>query len=170
MEAFWQRLDFWFRASVPSLSTLLMTLLDVSAGPIPHLEMVLPPLGFMSLFYWSAHRPDLFPPAVAFSVGLLSDIINGGPLGLSALLFTAAHQIIWRQRSLFAGHSFYMLWSGFSLVVLIFIFTQWALRGLLEWHLARVLPVLMQAVLAIILFPLLCWLFIRLQRITASAN
>jgi rod shape-determining protein MreD len=168
MEALWQRLDLWFRASLPALSTLLLTVLSGSAGPFPYLESVMPPLGFMALFYWAAHRPDLFPPAIAFAAGLLSDIINGGPLGLSALLFTAAHQIIWRQRSLFAGHSFVMLWSGFSLIATIFIFSQWILTGLLDWQLARFLPVFMQAILAIILFPLLCWLFIQIQRITTS--
>ena len=170
MEALWQRLDLWLRAALPLFSALLMTLLAVCAAPFPYLESVMPPLGFIALFYWSAHRPDLFPPAFAFATGLLSDIINGGPLGLSALLFTVAQQGIWRQRSLFAGHSFFMLWSGFSLIITLLIFTQWLLIGLLNWHIAPFLPVLVQMILAIIFFPLPCWLFIQIQRSALSQN
>ncbi len=170
MEALWQRLDALFRAALPIVSTVLLIVLEAGAGPIPHLDMLLPPLGFMALFYWSAHRPDLFPSSAAFAAGLLSDVVNGGPLGLSAFLFTVAHQAVWRQRGLFAGHSFMMLWSGFSLVATIYIFAQWSLTALLEWQFPRVFPVFMQDVLAIVLFPILCWFLIRLQRVTSGPN
>lgn len=164
MEAFWQRLDINIRASMPAAVALLLTLLGVGAWPFPHLETVMPPLGFIALFYWAAHRPDLFPPALAFALGLLSDVINGGPLGVMALLFTLAQQIVWRQRSVFAGHSFLMLWAGFSLAVAALVVSQWLLTGLIEWQLAPALPVFLQMVLAIVVFPLPCWIFIQLQR------
>jgi rod shape-determining protein MreD len=170
MDAFWQRLDSWLKAAMPSVTALLMALLSVGAWPIPHLGSVMPPLAFIALFYWSAHRPDLFPPAAAFATGLLNDLVNGHPLGLTALLFTGAHQIIWRQRGLFAGHSFLMLWSGFALAATLFMFAEWLVMGLLAWQMAPLLPVLIQTVLAIVLFPLPCWIFIQLQRSVLNVN
>ena len=170
MDVLWQRLDLWLRAALPSILTLLMTLLEVGAWPLPYSGPVRPALGFIALFYWSAHRPDLVSPAVAFAAGLLSDLINGGPTGLSALLFTAAHQVIWRQRGLFAGQSFLMLWVGFMLAFVPVVLIQWALAGILNWQVAPFLPVLVQMILTIILFPLPCWLFIHTQRAALSSN
>jgi len=170
MEALWQRLDLWLRAATPFVSALLMTLLSVVAWPIPYLGAVMPPLAFITLFYWSAHRPDLFTPVMAFAIGLLNDVINNFPLGASALLFTLAHQIILRKRGIFAGHSFYMFWAGFSFAVILVMFVQWLFFGLLTWSVAPFLPVFLQAFLGIVVFPLPCWALIQLQKNTVSPN
>jgi rod shape-determining protein MreD len=170
MEAFWQRLDFSLRSTIPSASAVLLTLLSVSAWPLPYLGPVRPSLGLIALFYWAAHRPSLFPPVVAFAVGMMIDILNGWPVGLSAFLFVGAHQIIWRQRTLFAGHSFFKLWFGFALAALALMFAQWLLMGLWMWQIAPFKQVLLQTILTIVLFPLPCWIFIQLQRTILNAN
>jgi rod shape-determining protein MreD len=170
MEQLWQRLDLWLRIAVPTATALLMTLLSVCAWPLPYLGPVMPPLAFIALYYWATHRPDLFPPSIAFILGLLNDIINGLPMGISAFLFTLAHQIIWRQRRFFSGHSFIMLWSGFALAALTLMVAQWALMALVCWQITPLLPILVQAALAIILFPMPCWIMIRLQRSVLSVN
>lgn len=170
MELLWQRLDGWLRISIPSLSAFIMTFLGASAWPVPYLGPVMPPLAFMALFYWSAHRPDLFPPLIAFFIGLLNDFINGNILGVSALLFTVGNRIIWKQRGFFAGHSFFLLWAGFSLTVTIYLTAQWFLISLLNWQAISIFPAAIQLVLAIILFPLPCWILILLQRGTTSSD
>jgi rod shape-determining protein MreD len=166
----WQRLDHGLRLAVPSVVTLFMTLLSAIVWPIPYLGSVMPPLAFIGLYYWSSHRPDLFPSGVAFGIGILNDIINGFPIGVSALLFTVAHQIILRQRRIFAGHSFFMLWSGFALTSAALMITEWILIALVSWQIVPFLPVLIQTVLAIVIFPLPCWILIRLQRTTLTAS
>jgi rod shape-determining protein MreD len=170
MEALWQRLDLWLRAATPSASALFMALIGISAWPVPYLGSVMPPLAFIALFYWSAHRPDLFSPSIAFSIGLLNDLINSTPLGLSAFLFTVAHQIIWRQRGIFAGHSFFMLWAGFALAASAMMLAQWILLGVVNWQITPFLPALTQTVLAIIIFPLPCWILIQIQRNIVSPS
>ncbi len=164
MEVVWQRLDQWLRLAMPSAVALLMTLLSVIVWPLPYLGPVMPPLAFIALYYWSTHRPDLFPSGIAFLIGLLNDIINGLPMGVSALLFIVAHQIILRQRRFFAGHSFLMLWSGFALAASAMMVLEWILIALVSWQIIPFMPVLMQTVLAIAIFPVPCWLLIRLQR------
>ncbi|MDR3451010.1 MAG: rod shape-determining protein MreD [Alphaproteobacteria bacterium] len=164
MDVVWQRLDHALRLAVPATVTLLMTLLGVIVWPLPYLGPVAPPLAFIGLYYWSAHRPDLFPPAVAFGIGIVNDMLNDLPLGVSALLFTLAHQLIFQQRRFFAGQSFLMLWSGFALASAIFMLAEWTLIALINWQIAPFLPVLLQTVLAIIIFPVPCWILIRMQR------
>ncbi|MDD3028752.1 MAG: rod shape-determining protein MreD [Alphaproteobacteria bacterium] len=170
METFWQRLDLWARASVPTVLGLLFTFLSASLWPFPYLGNVMPPLAFFALFYWSAHRPDLFPPFVAFFIGLLNDFIGGNALGLSALLYTVAQQLILRYRSFFTGHSFFMLWVGFTLSAIIMMLVQWIVLSLLSWQLIPFLPVLIQILLAVVFFPLPCWIFIQLQRTVLSST
>lgn len=168
MELVWQRLDQGLRVMMPSALTVMMTLLSVIAWPLPFLGAVMPPLAFIALYYWATHRPDLLPTGVAFACGLLHDLINGLPLGVSALLFTTAHYVIVRQQRFFAGHSFFILWSGFALSAVALMIAQWLMIGLIHGQITPFLPVLTQTVLAILLFPLPCWFFIIAQRNTLT--
>jgi len=168
LNVFWQRLDSGARMILPFGTAILCTLLGVIAWPLPWFGTVAPPLALMAVYYWAIHRPDLFRPSMAFTIGLLHDAVNFLPLGLSALLFVAAHQVIFHQRRFFAGHSFFMMWFGFALTVFIVMGAEWGLQGLILWHALPVLPVLMECLLAVILFPLPCWFLIKLQRAAFS--
>jgi len=170
MDVVWQRLDSGLRLVMPSAVSLLMTLFSVVVWPLPYLGSVMPPLAFIAIYYWTAHRPDLFPSGVAFVLGILNDVINDLPIGISALLFVLAHQVILQQRRVFAGHSFFMLWSGFALLATVLMIAEWILVSLVCWQLVPFLPVLIQTVLAIIIFPLPCWILIKLQRAMFSSE
>lgn len=163
-----QRLDYAARMALPFATTLLCVFLGVVVWPVPWFGTVAPPLALMAVYYWAIHRPDLFRPWMAFCVGLLNDTVHFLPLGMSALLFVAAHQLIFHQRRFFAGHSFFMMWSGFALTAFIVMAGEWLLQGVIAWRTTPVFPVLMQSVLAIVFFPLPCWLLIRLQRLALS--
>ncbi len=170
IDVVWQRLDSGARSALPFVTVLLCTFFSVVAWPLPHLGAVAPPLGLIALYYWAGHRPDLFRPSMAFIIGLLNDVLHSLPLGLSALLFVGAHQLILQQRRFFTGHSFYMTWFGFSLVIVIVMLLEWLAICLLRWQGLPFFPVLMQMMLAIVIFPLPCWLLIRLQRNVLSAG
>ena len=164
MEIFWQRLDQVLRNAIPSGIAVIMTLLSVIVWPLPYLGPVMPPLAFIALYYWSTHRPDLFPPGLVFTLGILNDIVQGLPMGVSALLFVIAHQVIIQKRRFFTGHSFFMLWSGFAIAATAMMIAEWLVIAVVRWQVAPFLPVLIQTVLAIVLFPLPCWVLNRLQR------
>jgi len=168
LDPIFQRLDNAARMSLPFVTTFLCVLLGVAAWPIPYFGSVAPPLALIAVYYWSIHRPDLFGSGMAFIIGFINDIVHSLPLGLSALLFVAAHQVVFHQRRFFTGHSFFTMWAGFILTVFFVTTMEWLLQGLLIWHLAPAGPVLVQCLLAIVFFPLPCWLFIRLQRFALS--
>lgn len=164
IDAIWQRLDHGGRLALPVMTAVVAVLLGAIVWPLPHLGSVAPPLALMTVYYWSLHRPDLFRPSMAFGIGLLNDVIHFLPLGLSAVLFVMVHQIIFRQRRFFIGHSFLMMWSGFILTVLGVLFLQGLALSLVHWHVVPVLPVIMQLLFAIVSFPLPCWVLIVVQR------
>ncbi len=167
---FWQRLDQAARLVLPCATAIAFVLLGAMVWPLPYFGEVAPPLALIAVYYWAIHRPDLFRPGMVFLIGLLNDVLHYLPLGLSALLFVAAHQFVFSQRRFFAGHSFYMMWWGFALTVLITMFAQWALLDLFHWQIIPLMPVFLQALLAIVIFPLPCWVLIRLQRAALSAS
>ena len=168
MDVVWQRLDQGLRLAMPSAVAVIMTVFSNMVWPLPYLGAVMPPFAFIAIYYWATHRPDLFPSGIAFLVGLLNDLINGLPIGVSALLFTLTHQLVFHLRRFFAGHSFLMLWSGFALAATGMMLAQWILVDLVTWRLVPFLPVLVQTVLGIVIFPVPCWILIRLQRIALS--
>jgi rod shape-determining protein MreD len=170
IETIWQRLDHSGRLALPLVTALVCALLGSIVWPLPYLGAVAPPLALMTIYYWALHRPDLFRPGMAFAIGLLNDIVNFLPIGLSALLFVVAHQIVFRQRRYFVGHSFFMMWAGFILTVCGVMSLQWLLLNLIRWQIYPVIPVVMQAAFAVALFPLPCWLLIALQRLALNAE
>ena len=167
---FLQRLDLGTRSLLPFVTTLFAALIGVMVWPLPAIGPVSPPLVLIALYYWSIHRADLLGSGSVFVIGVLHDILQDFPLGLSAFLFVAAHHLIVRNRRFFAGHSFFVMWAGFMLTIVSVMLANWLLLGLLRGQAVPILPVLTQILLTTALFPLPCLLFMRLQRAALSQN
>jgi rod shape-determining protein MreD len=165
-----QKLDSGARRALPFLVTLLFVLLGVVTWPLPYFGQVAPPFALIAIYYWAIHRPDLFRPPLVFFVGLLNDALHALPFGLSALAFVGMHQLVYSQRRFFAGHSFFMMWWGFALTIPVVLMAEWILLSLWRWQTVPAMAVVMQAVIATVIFPLPCWLLIRLQRAALSTG
>lgn len=164
LSAFGQRLEQGLRRFLPLVSTLVFILLGSLPWPVPHFGPVTPSFGLIAVYYWSIHRPDLFRPFSGFCLGLLYDVIHFLPIGLSALVFIAVQQLVLSQRRFFVGHAFIMLWSGFALVMLLVMTGQWLALSFSASQWLSFLPIFLQGLLTIIVFPLPVWLLITLQR------
>ena len=164
----WQRLDQGARHLLPFISTLLFTLGSVVAWPLPYLGAVAPSLALVAVYYWAIHRPDLFGPGSACAIGLLCDVLNKLPLGMSALVFVALHQLVLSQRRFFSGQAFFVLWAGFAIAMVIAMLSNWLISSLVGRQMIPLTPVLLQGLLTITVFPLPAWLLIRLQRVALS--
>lgn len=94
------------------LSALLPLLCGFLAVLISNLPLSLtnglvpaPLLGLVPVYFWCLVRPDLMTPAAVFLIGLLEDIVAGGPPGVWTLAFVVTYALIARQRDAFAGLS-----------------------------------------------------------------
>lgn len=164
MDSAWQRLDLGARSALPFTTTLLCLFLGVIPWPLPFIGAVTPPLILIALYYWTVHRPDLFRPSMVFALGLLNDIINYMPIGISAILYLCVYQIILTQRRYFTRQSFFTLWMGFVIIVFITQILGWTMTSFYLSHWTPLFPIFMQTLLLCILFPLPCWAFISIQR------
>ncbi len=168
LTTFLQRLELGSRRLLPLASTVFFIFLSAISLPLPHFGAVSPSLGLIAVYYWSMHRPDLFRPMASFALGVLYDSLHYLPLGLSAFVFVAVHQLVLSQRRFFVGHAFFMLWSGFALIMIIVMVGHWLVLSALDGRLISFLPIMIQGALTVVIFPLPVWVLIYMQRTLLS--
>jgi rod shape-determining protein MreD len=166
---FLHAVDRGARNAAPVAVTLLLMLAGMTPLRLPQFGAILPPFALMAVYYWAVHRPDLMRPMVAFGIGALQDLLSGAPMGVTPLTFMIAYWVSLTQRRLFLGTSFLLLWTGFAVVALVAGFVQWLAYSALTSSFVSANSALFQTALAIGLFPLPAWLFMRVQRAFLSA-
>ncbi|CAO3419678.1 rod shape-determining protein MreD [Azospirillum doebereinerae] len=161
---FWQRLDKAGRNLAPFAVTVMLVLIGLIPIPVPAYTPVAPQLTLISVYYWTIHRPDLMRPGVAFLLGLLQDLLIGGPLGVNALMLVVAQWAVLNQRRVFLASTFALLWIGFAMVMAGAVFLEWLAFSALSATAMPVKPALFQGLLTVAMFPAVGWLLIRMHR------
>ena len=112
--------------------------------PVSFLGGIVPPplLGLMPVYFWCLVRPDLMPPFWAFAIGLLEDILSGGPPGVWAVSFVVTYAAIDRQRDAFAGFSGLGAILGFATAATISCATAYIVVALYYWRVPPLAPVM----------------------------
>lgn len=152
-----------------SLAALLVILVNL---PVSAIGGLVPPpvLALAPIYFWTLARPDLMPPVAVLLLGLLEDLLSGGPPGLWAAGFLAAYALADRQRETFAGLSGLGAIFGFAAAALTAAAAAYLLGSLVYWRLAPPGPVLLQAVVTILFYPLLAYPMSWLQRHVVGAQ
>jgi len=139
--------------ALPGLISLMLVLMGAVPIGAPFIGPVLPAFGLIAVFIWATHRPDLMPHWLAFLIGLLQDLVIGGPLGLNALVLLVVQAICSTQRRFLAGRPFILGWLGFSLIALPVGLAQWLIACAYLTALVPIRDSLIQATVTIALFP-----------------
>ena len=100
-----------------------------------------PLLSLMVVYFWCLVRPDLMSPGWAFMIGLMEDILSGGPPGVWAASYVATYAVIDRQRDAFAGLSGLGAILGFATAALIACGTAYVVMSFYYWRLLPISPV-----------------------------
>jgi len=159
----WVRMDTWVRHLIPATATLFLLLLTVVPLRLPAVAEIAPMLPLMGVYYWAIYRPDLLPAWLAFTIGLLADVIAGTPLGVEALVLLLVQGTAARQRRFFLGKSFAVTWWSFGLLAAGATTLDWLLVSLLNGRAIDPSPVLISYLLTLGCFPLLTWALARTQ-------
>jgi rod shape-determining protein MreD len=112
--------------------------------PVSFLGGIVPPplLGLMPIYFWCLVRPDLMPPFWALVIGLLEDVLSGGPPGVWAVSFVVTYAAIDRQRDAFAGLSGLGAIFGFATAAAIACATAYCVVALYYWRMPPLAPVM----------------------------
>jgi rod shape-determining protein MreD len=114
--------------------------------------LVPPPLlGFIPIYFWCLIRPDLMTPAATFAIGLLQDVMSGGPPGVWTLSFVIAYAVIQRQRDAFAGLSGLAAVLGFGTATLIVCLVAYLITAVL-YRAAPLGPVVAELAITVLFY------------------
>lgn len=139
--------------ALPGVLTVLLVFVGSVPIGVPFVGPMLPAFGLVAVYIFSLQRPDLMPHWLAFLVGLLQDLLSGGPLGLNALVLLAVQGFCSTQRRFLVGRPFALLWAAFVLVAVAAATAGWLIACI--YFVALVAPAasLMQIAITSALFP-----------------
>jgi rod shape-determining protein MreD len=122
--------------------------------PVSFLGGIVPPplLGLMPVYFWCLVRPDLMPPFWAFAIGLLEDVLSGGPPGVWTLAFITTYAAIDRQRDIFAGLSGLGAIFGFATAAAIACATAYGVEALYYWRIPPLAPVMGELAMSVFFY------------------
>lgn len=125
-----------------------------------------PLYALMPVYYWCLVRPDLMSPVWAFIIGIMHDVLSGGPPGIWAASFVTTYAVIDRQRDAFAGLSGLGAILGFATGTLVACSTHYLIFSLLRWQAMPVTDSVkvfaVTSVMYAAFLPLLGWMHRRL--------
>jgi rod shape-determining protein MreD len=139
---------------IPTLMAVLLVMLvnmpvSFTGGFLPA-----PALALACVYYWVLVRPDLMPPFAVLSIGLLEDLLSGGPPGLWAAGFLAAFWLTDRERETLAGLTGLGSVVGFAGAMLIAGATAYGLDAIVYLRLPPLPPLLLESITTVIFYPL----------------
>lgn len=158
-----QRVDHMVRQLVPASLVLILVVLQAIPWRLPGLAGIVPALPLIGIYYWAVYRPDLLVPSVAFATGLINDMVLGTPIGISSLAFLVIQGMTATQTRFFNGKSFLVIWSGFALVTALALLLETILSSLIFSHTPLASALLIEYALTVCFYPVVSWLFSRLQ-------
>jgi rod shape-determining protein MreD len=124
--------------SIPVLCSLLGVVITNLPFSILGSWIPSPMYALMPIYFWCLVRPDLMSPGWAFVIGVIHDILSGGPPGIWAASFVATYAVIDKQRDAFAGLSGWGAILGFATAALVACTAQYVIYSLYLW---RMMPV-----------------------------
>ena len=163
-QSVWSRLDLVARSLFPFALSLLLVMASMVPLRVPDLSPIVPALSIVAIYYWVIYRPDLMPGWAVFLLGLIQDLLGGGPVGVHALVFLLLVAAVGGQRRFLATGSFGLVWFVFLPVAAICFFLIWALYCLNLGTIMDGRSVFFQYLTTVAVYPCLAWIFAQAQR------
>ena len=162
--AAWQSLDLASRKLTPFLLSLVLVILNLVPLHLPGYATISPNFALMAIYYWALHRPSLLPSGAVFIVGLLQDVMSGGPIGQNAAILVVVYIIAISQARFFYGKSFFVVWWGFMVVSLCVTTMEWIIASLLDASMLAPEPAFYECAMTVAAYPIFGWLFVQVHR------
>jgi len=139
---------------LPALSVLFAVVATAVPWGLPaDATFILPLVVVMMVFCWRAIPGAALPPAGAAGLGLLADLMSGGPLGYWALMSLIAATVGGRTGTLGQGRDFGAHWLIWIALVSLLGGFGWLLASLYYFRWIDWWPIAFGALATIALFP-----------------
>lgn len=131
---------------------------------------VTPAFAFMAIYYWGVVRPEMFPSVAVFAVGLILDLLSGGPIGLWAFVYAVTYGVVVSQRFFLVNAPFSVFWMGFVVASVFASSIAWLAASLFYGTLVSAGAIIWHMNVTVIVFPLFAFIFGRVQSRVLNAG
>lgn len=139
---------------LPALSVLFAVVATAVPWGLPaDATFILPLVVVMMVFCWRVIPGGALPPAAAVGLGLLADLMSGGPLGYWALMCLIAATVGGRQGSLGEGRDIGVHWLIWIVFVSVLGGFGWLLASLYYFRWIDWWPIAVGVLASMALFP-----------------
>lgn len=119
------------RNGVPTVSLIVAACIGVATLGSPALNALWPQLIYPVAFFWLVQRQGHFSFLVLFVIGLLTDLLTGGPLGLTSLGLLALYGATASRDFTYTRQP--EKWLLFAALMTGIVFAHWLIISLLSW-------------------------------------
>ena len=152
------------RAAMPTAlgvfgALMLASPLRLFQGSVPT-----PLVPLVVVYFWSLYSPGHLPAASIFVIGLIQDLLSGGPLGLWPAVYLAVQYIALSQQSYFLGREVHVVWMGFAVAAMSVSVILWLFMSLLSGALLPIGGLVLQMLTTIAVYPVFAIAFGSLHR------
>ena len=158
---------------LPALSVLFAVVATAVPWGLPaDATFILPLVVVMMVFCWRTIPGAALPPAGAVGIGLLADLMSGGPIGYWALMCLIGATVGGRAGSLRESSDFALHWLIWSALVSVLAGFGWLLASAYYFRWIDWWPIAFGAMTSIVLFPVVMYglLWVRHGRLGPERN
>jgi rod shape-determining protein MreD len=153
---------------LPALAVLFAVVATAVPWGLPaDATFILPLVVVMMIFCWRAIPGTAIHPAAATGLGLLADLMSGGPLGYWALMGLVAATVGGRPGTLGHGRDLSFHWMVWMVMVTLLAAFGWLLASAYYFRWIDWWPIAFGALASVVLFPIVLYglLWIRNGRL-----
>ncbi|OFX05295.1 MAG: rod shape-determining protein MreD [Alphaproteobacteria bacterium RIFCSPHIGHO2_12_FULL_63_12] len=152
------------RAAMPTLLGVIGALMLASPLRLFQGSLPTPLVPLVVVYFWSLYSPGHLPAASIFAIGLIQDLLSGGPLGLWPAIYLAVQYIALSQQSYFLGREVHVVWMGFAVAAMIVSVILWLFMSLFSGALLPIGGLVLQMMTTIAVYPVFAIVFGSLHR------
>lgn len=152
------------RAAMPTLLGVIGALMLASPLRLFQGSLPTPLIPLVVVYFWSLYSPGHLPAASIFTIGLIQDLLSGGPLGLWPAIYLAVQYIALSQQSYFLGREVHVVWMGFAVAAMIVSVILWLFMSLFSGALLPIGGLVLQMMTTIAVYPVFAIVFGSLHR------
>ena len=159
-----ENLSRFMKAATPTVLGVLGVLLLASPIRLAQDTLPMPLIPLVVVFFWSIYSPSYLPAGSIFSIGLLQDLVSGGPLGLWPVIYLCVNYLVLSQREYFHGREQRVVWLGFAVVAFLAATVLWLVMSLMSGLLLPLGALTAQILMTAAVYPLVSSGFAELHR------
>ena len=142
---------------IPFVLSLLMVFCVYIPSYFGISRIIRPDVGMICVFYWVIYRPDLFNMFAVFFLGFASDTISVGPLGSNIIAYLTIYVIVFNISSFFINKPFWVLWYGFSFVLILAELVKWLVVSIFYAEFLPIGRIFFTILFSIAWYPVICF-------------